>query len=277
MSSTWRSIVPMKAATMRGVALIPIVGCKPVMEWVAPGDLYVEQDYQRALSERSIALIRRIAGNFRWAHVKPAICARVEGKLVVIDGQHTATAAATRGDVPAIPVMIVEAVEVRDRAMAFIGQNRDRLALTALHMHHAAVAGGDEIAVAVNDAVKRAGVMILRYQTGSKAATYKVGQTTAIGIISILVRRHGVTAAAKVLKVLVEAKRAPLPATEIAAVALILGDKARPVDVFDLATLIRSKPVVQWAALAAAGAARGGTHREALANVWRHELARRAR
>lgn len=273
---TLRRIEPLKPVTMRGVVIGAVAGMKPTMEWAAPSDLYVEEDYQRALSERSITLIRRVAANWKWAHVKPAICANVGGKLMVIDGQHTAIAAATRGDVPLIPVMIVEAGETRDRASAFLGQNRDRLALTSLHMHHAAAAAGDEIAVAVEAAAKRAGVSLLRYQNGNKT-NFKVGETGAIGIISLLVKQRGVTAVAKVLKVLVDAKRAPLAAVEIAAVAIILADKARTVDAFDLATVIRSRSVAEWTVQAAAVAARGGKRRQALANVWLHELARGVR
>ena len=274
--STLRRIEPLKAATMRGLTITPIAGLTPTMEWAAPTDLYVEEEYQRSLSERSITLIRRIAAGWKWAHVKPAICAVVDGKLMVIDGQHTAIAAATRRDIAAIPVMIVDAGATRDRAMAFLGLNRDRLALTTLHMHHAAAAAGDEIAVAVEEAATRAGVSILRHQTGSKT-NFKVGDTTAIGIITALTKRRGVAAVSKALRVLVQAKRAPLAAVEIAAVAIILADKTAKVDAYDLATVIRSRPVVEWVALAAAAEARGVKRRQALGNVWLHELSRRAR
>src|SRR5581483_1913593 len=161
-----RPIAPLRAVSMQGVTLAPVAGALPELAWAKPTDLFVEPDYQRDLSDRSITLIRRIAANWKWAHVKPCICAKVAGKLMVIDGQHTAIAAATRGDIAFVPVMVVEAAQTRDRAMAFLGQNRDRVALTALHMHHAAAAAGDEIAVAVVEAAKRARVEILRYQNG---------------------------------------------------------------------------------------------------------------
>src|SRR5262245_49208195 len=89
----------------------------PTFEWASPGDLWVEETYQRNLSERSISLIRKIVANWSWAGIKPPICARDEdGRLVVVDGQHTAIAAASHGGIPSIPIMIVPAGDAKGRA-----------------------------------------------------------------------------------------------------------------------------------------------------------------
>jgi hypothetical protein len=79
----------------------------------------VQPEYQRDLTKRSITLIRDIAETFSWLHIKPPVCARDgNGNLCVIDGQHTAIAAASRG-LKKIPVMIVEALDPALRAGAF--------------------------------------------------------------------------------------------------------------------------------------------------------------
>lgn len=258
-----------KALPMRGVTPAAAVGVEPRFEWIAPEMLFVEQAYQRGLAEHSMTMIRRIVGAWNWARIKPPVCVNVGGKLVVIDGQHTAIAAASHGGIPKIPVMIVQADTVKDRAAAFISQNRDRLALTAMHMHFAAVAAGDEIAVAAAEACAKAGVTVIRFGRGSRGV-YKVGETFAVGVIQRIVKKVGVHHCARALKVLIDAKRAPLPANEIAAVAVLLFEpewKEKKVDLFDLATVIRSKSVAEWKAVSAGLASKGTPTRIALATA----------
>jgi hypothetical protein len=263
---------------MRGVTPAVIATALPTFDWIEPAKLFVEQDYQRALGENSIAMIRRIVAKWNWAHIKPAICVREGKQLFVIDGQHTAIAAASHGGVAKIPVMIVDAKTIGDRAKAFISQNRDRLALTPMHMHFAALAAGDEVAIAVDQACRKAGVTILKFGRGP-AGVYRTGETFAVGIITRIVRTSGVNAGARVLKVLIEAKRAPLAAHEIGAVAILLLDaqyKSR-VDAFDLATAIRSRTIDEWKATAATLKSKGTPARIALATALLRSLLKEAR
>lgn len=261
-----RPVAALPKGTLRGVEPSADIGKPPQLDWVEPKSLCVEEDYQRDLSQRSIGMIRRIVAGWRWSKIKPVICVRVGNRLAVIDGQHTAIAAASHGGIDKIPVMIVEAASVKERAEAFISQNRDRLALTPMHMHFAALAAGDEIAVAVDQACRKAGVTILRTGKGERGV-YRVGETLAIGIIGRIVSRIGVHNGAKILKVLVDAKRAPIAAHEIAAVQQLLFDAAYKgkVDPFDLATMLRSKPMEEWRAIAWALVPTGLSRRQALA------------
>src|SRR5262249_36277513 len=141
--------------TLRLIKPIPLVGLDlneigskpPVFEWVDPCSLQVEASYQRNLSKNSITLIRRIASVFDWAHLKPPVCARDgNGGLFCIDGQHTAIAAVSRG-VERIPVMIVEAGDVKRRAKAFVSHNTDRLNITPLQMFASRLAAEDPAAL----------------------------------------------------------------------------------------------------------------------------------
>jgi hypothetical protein len=266
MSASTRRIA---AIPLRGVEVKPVSKAKPELDWMDPRELVVEADYQRDLSAKSIGMIRRIAANWSWSKIKPAILVRVGNKLTVIDGQHTAIAAVSRGDIAKIPVMIVPAETLRERADAFLSQNRDRLALTPMHMHYAALAAGEEIAVAVAEACRKAKVTVLRNPPG--AGYYKVGDTMAIGIIRRVVARIGAHQGGKVLKVLVEAKRAPLVAHEIAAVHELLFDPELKgtIEIFDLVTVIRSKSMNEWRAKAWQLVADGGeSRRQAIASAW---------
>src|SRR4051812_39902397 len=78
-------------------------------EDVDPTRLYVDDQYQRALSRKSHALIRKIVANWDWGRFKPPVVAEEEYGFDVIDGQHTAIAAASHPGITKIPVMIIEA------------------------------------------------------------------------------------------------------------------------------------------------------------------------
>ena len=71
-----------------------VSGAVPECVMVDPSALYVEEQYQRNLADKSIKLIRRMVRTWNWAHMKPPICVRSGDKLFVVDGQHTAIAAA---------------------------------------------------------------------------------------------------------------------------------------------------------------------------------------
>lgn len=262
---------------MRGVTPALVSSSNPKFDWVDPGSLFVEESYQRGLTERSLTLIRKIVANWNWAHIKPPVCVHDnKGRLVVIDGQHTAIAALSHGRIPKIPVMIVEAKTLKDRATAFVSQNRDRLVLTPMQIHHAAVAAGEETAMAVAEACERSGASILKQGRGI-GGLYKIGETFSVGIITSIVKKKGVNAGVRVLKTMVAAKRAPLPANEIAAVAILLFEKEYrdTFEVFDLVTVIRSKSVEEWKAQAARHrASKGTTNRVALAEVWKRAVDR---
>ena len=242
------------AFMLRAIKPIPLVGLRvrdipsspPTFGWAGPKTLLVEPEYQRDLSKRSITLIRHIAANFDWLHIKPPVCAHgAGGKLCVVDGQHTAIAAASRG-VPKIPVMVIEAPEMKRRAKAFVAHNTDRLAITPMQLFHSRVAAADPGALAVMRVAQGSGVTICRSQPAT--GYWTVGETVAIAGIESLIRARGEEKAVKVLKTLVAAKRGPVATHEIrAAEALIFNSSyGWQHSVFDLVTVIRSKSIDAW-------------------------------
>lgn len=221
-------------------------GPLPVIEYVDPRTLFVEDGYQRQLSERSVALIHRIVREFDWRAFKPPIVARsADGVMMVIDGQHTAIGAASHPHVPLIPVVVVEAGAMIDRAQAFLHHNRDRVGMTAMQIHHAALAAGDEIAMAVNDACRRAGARILR---NPQAGVTRIGDTMAVTTIATICRQRGVVFTARLLKILVEAGQAPIDALSVRAVFELLTDEAwkGTLSAEALSVTIRSQPLPMW-------------------------------
>ncbi|MBX4901675.1 hypothetical protein HJA83_10045 [Rhizobium bangladeshense] len=198
----------------------------PIFELVIPTDLYVDPAYQRNISEKGSRQIRRIIEGFDWAKYKPPICAYAEhdGKTIlkVLDGQHTAIAAASNPHVDKIPVMIVEADSTIAQAKAFIGQNIERLGVTTLQLHQAALAAADEDAQTLELVCTRAGVKVLK--TTNAYTGNGTRQTIAIKQIEALINRRGPKLAREILEVLANAERGPLTAPQIKAIELLMTD-----------------------------------------------------
>lgn len=213
-------------AELRPVQAINVAGLEPntpattgpIFEWVDPATLLVNEAYQRDLSERSTKLIRRIIAGWDWAKFTPPVCSLGDYGLEVIDGQHTSIAAASHPRIAQIPVMIVETADVAARAMAFIGQNVDRVGITKMQLHRAAVAAGDEDALTIEQVCERAGVRLLM----AKPHTWATGETVAIGAIGGLIDRRHAHGARRVLEVLVAADEAPVTQNGIKAVEMIM-------------------------------------------------------
>jgi hypothetical protein len=212
---------------------------RPVYRDVAPTDLYVDEAYQRDLTGNGRELIARIVANWDWRSFKPPTVVNVDGKLHVVDGQHTATAAAMHPAIDTIPVQIVDAPEAADRAMAFVRVNRDRVAVTKPELFHAMVEAGDEDAETVFQVCERAGVRILR----AKPALWEIGDTMAVSTIQALVNRRFAVGARRVLEILVKAEQSPVERGLMLAVESLLFDDDTK-DRFepdDLAELIRDR------------------------------------
>lgn len=195
----------------------------PIFEWVDPATLLVDEGYQRDSSERSLKLVRKIVAGWDWAKFKAPCAVMTDAGLELIDGQHTAIAAATHPHVEKIPVMIVDVDQRAERAAAFIGHNRDRVAVTAAQLHVAAIAAGDEEALAIEAVCREAGIRTLRAPTKDP----KPGETMAISAIGALVRGRGQEGAVRVLKIaLLDSSVCPLTQIEIKAIDLLVyGDE----------------------------------------------------
>jgi hypothetical protein len=200
-----------------------ITTAPPEIRMIDPRDLYVDEGYQRGLSERSVRLIRKIVAEWSWTAFKPPVVVVVEGRMEVIDGQHTAIGAVTHGGIDQIPVLIVQAETHETRASAFVRHNRDRIQVTATQLHNAMVAAGDEDAMTVAQVCERAGVTILR--NPPPMAKFRPGETLAVSTIKSLVNRRHAAGARKVLDVCRATNAAPLSADLIKAVEHLLFQK----------------------------------------------------
>ncbi len=199
---------------------------EPICERVDPRTLMVDPAYQRSIGERGLRQIRKIVEAFCWTKFKPPICAYAEhgGKTVlnVLDGQHTAIAAASHPGIDMIPVMIVEAPETSAQAAAFVGQNTERLGVTALQLHQAAVVANDPDALTIEQVCARAGITILR--TPPSRGQFKPRETVSISALRALVDKRGAMKARMILEVLANANLAPIAADHVRAAELLMTD-----------------------------------------------------
>jgi hypothetical protein len=211
-----------------------VTGKRPELKWVRPRDLLVDETYQRELSTTSIKLIGRIVAGFSWAKMKPPVATRVDGGYHVIDGQHTAIAAASI-PIDEIPVFVVDTKELVERADAFVAHNRNRLNISQLQIHKALYAAGEETAVEMQRMLDKVGV---RLRVVSRSSSINVGDTAAVSSIRRMVSVHGLMRSRQALEACVKGKRAPLGEAEmIAALDIVRGSKGDVVE--ELARAIR--------------------------------------
>ncbi|MGE0289286.1 MAG: hypothetical protein AB7I42_26575 [Bradyrhizobium sp.] len=231
---TLRPVVPL---TLPNLEPAQIGEDMPELRAVDPRTLLIDESYQRGLSERSVRLIRRIVNTWGWTRFKPPVVAETDKGLHVIDGQHTAIAAVTHGGLATIPVLVVKADTIAERAQAFIGHNVDRITVTPQHLHVAAVAAGDETALTIEQVCERAGVKLLR----SPPSIYRSGESIALSTIKSLVKRRTAQQARIILQILADAKCAPVTADQIKAVELLLhgGDYAGELTAEQITLLVR--------------------------------------
>ncbi len=201
-----RPVVPIDLGPIVPADLSDQIG--PDFDLVAPTDLLIDGAYQRDLSPKSLALIRRIVRTWSWAKFKPPVCTRIDGRLHIIDGQHSAIGAATHGAIPIIPVVVVEAPEVMDRAAAFVSHATDRVQVTPIQVWRAAVLAGDEDAMTIANVCRQAGVDLLPFAPTS--SEYAPRQTVALAGIRRLVDRRGAMRARQVLEAIAKADLAPI-------------------------------------------------------------------
>lgn len=158
-------------------------GARPELKWIAKDLFVVDHHYQRhTKSRRSQAVIESIRAGFQWALFQPpTVTPGPAGRYLVIDGQHRIEGAVHRPDITELPCYVLPSMDVAAQARAFVEINRNRVALSALHVYRASLTAGDPECVAINNVCEEAGVSIARYvpQNGMS----KPGETMAIGTI----------------------------------------------------------------------------------------------
>ena len=139
------------------------LGSKPELKWIRITELYVDHEYQRnAKSKASKKNLAYMQENFSWAHCGALIVSWVPEKkqYAVVDGQHRLMTALSRKDIPDLPCVVISDQDFRRQARSFAVINSKRVSLHTLARFHAAVAAGEDDAVAAKEIADACGLNI---------------------------------------------------------------------------------------------------------------------
>lgn len=211
---------PIVALDEKVVGNIP--GAAPEIQFLEPRQLVINDDYQREISKAGRRQIKKMASGWDWASFKAPSVARTEDPNLfeVVDGQHTAIAAATNGNIPFLPCLIMGAETLAQKASGFLGINQSRIALTPAAIYAAQVAAQDDAAIMVECAMSDAKVTLLALPPAK--GVYMVGDTMAIGTMLTIARARGQDRLTTLLRIGVAARAMPISSALLKALDIAL-------------------------------------------------------
>jgi hypothetical protein len=219
--TTLRRIAPLGGSNASRLNFGDAQTARPRFIEANPAHLLVDASYQRLLSKKSLTLIRAICRKWDWRNFKCPVVVETDHGFHVIDGQHTAIAAATHPAIKTIPVMVVRADTVAERAAAFIGQNTNRVEITTIQLFQASVAARDPEAVSVVQVCRAARVEIFL----NPHVNPKPRRTMAVKAIRQVIRRRGPKVAAQILSAVADAGITPITVGHILAAEHLIAGK----------------------------------------------------
>jgi hypothetical protein len=166
-------------------------GKRPELTWLPVDRLDVDPAYQRSLdTPRGKRLVQKIVDNFRWASFQAILAAPAAERWLIIDGQHRVRAARLIG-LGLVPAVVIHDLSQADQAAAFVGANRDRVAVSAQALFHARVAAGEAAALTVARLCAAAGIEVAR--SNQAANSIVAGKTAAVPALLYMLRTYGET------------------------------------------------------------------------------------
>lgn len=179
------------------------LGGRPDLRWLPLASLWVNEEYQRNITEDGRANIGRIIEKFSWARFTPLMVADSgDSRFAVIDGQHRFLAAVAHGGIDEVPCAIVQAPELLDQARSFLAINAHRVAVNFFQLHHAGVVAGDPDALHLRSLADTAGLKIPRNNlSGDNWRPYHL---RCPKVVLELAKRHGDKPVLAALKLLVQ-------------------------------------------------------------------------
>lgn len=179
---------------------------------IRPEECYVDREYQRSLSRSSMRLIHKIVTDWDWTKFKAPIVTKDEqGRYLIIDGQHTAIAAATHPDIDKIPALFVPLTDVADQAKSFIGHNTARIPVSSLDLYHARITAGEELVVQANKILNENGITVVRSLQG-RNHQWLANQTMATSTILKILDKHGLPKFVPVVEFIQQCAFSPISA-----------------------------------------------------------------
>lgn len=195
----------MKASQYGAVPAVNL-GARPDLRWIGLDQLWVNEEYQRNITDDGRSNIGRIIEKFSWARFTPLMVADSgDGRFAVIDGQHRYLAAVAHGGIADVPCAVVEAPELLDQARSFLAINAHRVAVNFFQLHHAGVVAGDPDALHLKALADGVGLRVPRNNLSGDA--WRPHHLRCPKVVIELAKRYGDKPVAAALRLLVARAR----------------------------------------------------------------------
>lgn len=214
----YRKILPLE--NRKGVVTIP--GPMPEIIYVRPDQLVINEDYQRELSEAAKKHILSLATNWDWGSFTALSIAKTEVENIyeVVDGQRTAIAAMTNGNIELLPALLSSADTLQRKAKDFVGINTSRVPLTRFAIYNAELAAQDETCIEVECALSETNCKLLGVPPMKNI--FKPGDTMAISTLKSIVINKGQARLKRLLNIARQGNAAPVTSNLIKALDLCI-------------------------------------------------------
>jgi hypothetical protein len=127
--------------------------------WINKRDLNIDGTYQR--DQVSEGKVIQIAKEWDWKLFGVlAVVQREDRSFWVYDGGHRCRGAFKRRDIQLLPCMVFQVADASAEAMAFVGTNTMKSAVSAFHLHRAMLKAQQPVAVAVERIVNKYGYKV---------------------------------------------------------------------------------------------------------------------
>lgn len=176
----------------------------PEFRWVKPSELFVDESYQRPLSEERVWLI---ATTFTWKLYDPLWVGNRGSKLFVVDGRHRLAAASILGPdlIPQVPIQLRRTQNVEEEALTFVELTEKRRKMTSAQRFAAKLVFRDPMAVELNSILSKHKFKVVSENFGGSAMAAAPNEITAVGTLEKIYRAGGRARVSAVLQIIREA------------------------------------------------------------------------
>lgn len=193
MTETLFPIMPLGAEVTSAI----VKGDIGQLQTIPISQLFVDSEYQRAVSQGSVKNIKRICAQFDWSKFLPVIVTQDGDRFSIVDGQHRTTAAATIG-IEAVPCYILSCTPA-EAAAAFAAINGNVTPVQPIDLWFAELAAKKPEAIALQRVLDAASVKVTRKKEG-----FLAGETRSITVLQRALDFYGSAILTTILQCIVE-------------------------------------------------------------------------
>lgn len=184
----------------------------PEFAWLKVGQLYVDETYQRPLSNERVW---DIATRFTWSLFEPLWVGLRGGKHYVVDGRHRLAAASILGVdlIDELPCSVRRTQSVEEEARIFVELQERRRTITSAQRFKAKLLYKDPEALAIAGVMNRYGFTVNSDIFGNKGNRTEQSEISAIGTLEAIYRAGGKSRVDGVLLIIRDAWDGVAPTT----------------------------------------------------------------